>query len=621
MSTDREQLLEGLRDLVSATGERDCVRRIETQADRLFPSLRMRIRPAADHADPGPQRLALRARGRVLGFLEIADGRDGAHAETLQAFVEHAAVALDNARLLDEHQRRARRDSLTGLRNHREFRESLAHAAHESARDPTVVFSLVILDLDRFKEVNDRGGHTAGDRLLRATAAALAAVCRGTDSAFRIGGDEFALILPGTGREQAIGVAARAQVAIERLDGSAGVSWGVAGLPEDGDTDDRLIAVADAAMYRRKGRPQPVAELDHDHARRRLAVASRLASRLTTLQDVRGIASAVVDELHRAFGYFLAVVHRLEDDGMLRIVAGAGPLTESDAEFLAWEQSIHQGVNGRVARTGEIAVIDDTRCDPDYLARDPLDDPGSELSVPIRVGDRLWGVLNLEQMATHAFNEDDVLLAESVVAQMGAALHRCELVDELEGLFATTLNILCDALETRDHYTARHTSEVAERSLIVGTRLGIDPGRMRALSYCARLHDIGKIGIRTELLAKPARLTAAEYAEMQEHSAIGAELLARIPLLAAVAPLVRAVHERWDGSGYPDRLAGEAIPIESRIVAVCDAWDAMTSDRPYRQALGEAEARAELARGAGSQFDPIVVTAFLEAWSRPSDGP
>ena len=170
-------------------------------------------------------------------------------------------------------------------------------------------------------------------------------------------------------------------------------------------------------------------------------MASRLASRLTTLQDVRGIASAVVDELHRAFGYFLAVVHRLEDDGMLRIVAGAGPLTESDAEFLAWEQSIHQGVNGRVARTGKIAVIDDTRCDPDYLARDPLDDPGSELSVPIRVGDRLWGVLNLEQMATHAFNEDDVLLAESVVAQMGAAFHRCELVDELEGLFATTLNI------------------------------------------------------------------------------------------------------------------------------------------------------------------------------------
>jgi two-component system, cell cycle response regulator len=98
---------------------------------------------------------------------------------------------------------------------------------------------------------------------------------------------------------------------------------------------------------------------------------------------------------------------------------------------------------------------------------------------------------------------------------------------------------------------------------------------------------------------------------MQEHSAIGAELLARIPLLAAVAPLVRAVHERWDGSGYPDRLAGEAIPIESRIVAVCDAWDAMTSDRPYRQALGEADARAELAWGAGSQFDPTVVTAFL----------
>jgi GGDEF domain-containing protein len=188
---------------------------------------------------------------------------------------------LDNPRLLDEHERRARRDSLTGLRNHREFRETLA-------------------------------------------AAALTAVCRGTDAAFRIGGAEFALVFSEASRDEAAQVATRALAAIDRPDGSAGVSWGVAGIPEDGDTDDRLIAAADAAMYRLKGHPRAMVPPDHDPAGRRLAVASRLAAQLTMLGDVDSIASAVVDELHRAFGYYLAVVYRLEDHGVLRIVAEPG---------------------------------------------------------------------------------------------------------------------------------------------------------------------------------------------------------------------------------------------------------------------------------------------------------
>jgi HD-GYP domain-containing protein (c-di-GMP phosphodiesterase class II) len=132
------------------------------------------------------------------------------------------------------------------------------------------------------------------------------------------------------------------------------------------------------------------------------------------------------------------------------------------------------------------------------------------------------------------------------------------------------------------------------------------------MRYCALLHDIGKIGIRSEILTKPGKLTAEEYLEIQEHSAIGATLLARIPPLEQVAPLVRAVHERWDGNGYPDRLAGEEIPIASRIVAVCDAWHAMRADRPYRKALTRRDALGELTRGSGSQFDPAVVRAFIK---------
>jgi diguanylate cyclase (GGDEF)-like protein/putative nucleotidyltransferase with HDIG domain len=549
----------------------------------------------------------------VLGYLAIAGGGAPAPEQIapLSAFVEHAALALDNARQLDEHKHRARRDSLTGLRNYREFHEALAAAVAAGDGDPTVAVSVVVLDLDRFKQVNDRGGHAAGDRLLRATAAALTAVCRASDAAFRIGGDEFALILPRANRSQAALVAARAAAAIGRLAGSTGASWGVAALPDDGTSREQLISVADAAMYRHKGQPQVAAAFERGHVRRRLAVASRLATRLTALRDQSAIGAAVVEELHSAFGYYLAVVHRLDDDRVLRVVAGAGPLAETDAEFLAWEQPLGAGINGRVASTSEAALIHDTRLDPDYLAVDRRNDPGSELSVPILVDGRVWGVLNLEQLATHAFDDDDLLLAEAVVAQTGAALHRCVLIDELERSFASTLGVLCDALETRDSYTAHHADQVAGIAVSLAQRLGLDQARLRALRYCALLHDIGKIGVRTELLTNPGLLTPAEYAEVQEHSVIGAALLARIPLLAEIAPLVGAVHERWDGSGYPAGLVGEAIPLEARIVAVCDAWDAMTSDRPYRPGRVPAQALAELDRAAGSQFDPKIVAAFM----------
>jgi putative nucleotidyltransferase with HDIG domain len=348
-----------------------------------------------------------------------------------------------------------------------------------------------------------------------------------------------------------------------------------------------------------------------------LRVAARLASRLAPTSDVVSIAQISVDALRSAFGFYLAVVQRLDPDGMLRVVAGAGPLAEQDADFLAWEQAIDTGVNGRVARTGVQALVHDTRNDPDYLRRDPRSDPGSELSLPIFVAGRIWGVLNLEQLATHAFDEDDVLLAELIAAQLGAALHRCMLFDELEQGFATTLGALCDALEAKDAYTADHAHEVAELAETIGRRMELDPVEQRNLRYAALLHDIGKIGIRSDLLSKPAKLTDMEYAEIKRHSEIGAQLLGRIPMLEGVAPVVRAIHERYDGAGYPDGLAGEEIPLAARIVGACDALHAMTSDRPYRSLMSHDDAVAELRRTSGTQFDPKVVEVLIAEIEKP----
>jgi putative nucleotidyltransferase with HDIG domain len=343
----------------------------------------------------------------------------------------------------------------------------------------------------------------------------------------------------------------------------------------------------------------------------RLLVASRLATSLSRATEVEGVAHEAVSLLHESFDYYLAVVQRLDGDGYLRVVAGAGPLAEEVGDFLAQEQPVEVGVNGRVARSGRPAMVNDTRLDSDYLARNPRTDPGSELSLPILVAGSIWGVMNLEQEERGAFAEEDLLLAHVVASQVGAAIHRCQLVAELEGAFLTTVGVLADAVELQDAYTADHANEVADLATEVGRRLGVAGEELDRLRYGALLHDVGKIGVPGEMLRKPGPLSPAERERMDEHTAIGARMLERIPFLAPVAPLVRSAHERFDGGGYPDGLRGEQIPRGAMIIATCDAFHAMTSNRSYRKAMSRAEAVAELRAHAGTQFDPVVVEALI----------
>ena len=219
--------------------------------------------------------------------------------------------------------------------------------------------------------------------------------------------------------------------------------------------------------------------------------------------------------------------------------------------------------------------------------------------------------MNLEQEEPGSFAEEDLLLAHIVASQVGAAIHRCQLVEEVEGAFLSTLGVLADAAELQDSYTADHANEVAELAIGVGRRLGFGGAELDRLRYGALLHDVGKIGVPGELLRKPGPLSAEERERMDEHTAIGARMLDRIPFLAPVAPLVRSAHERFDGGGYPDGLRGDEIPRAAMVIATCDAFHAMTSDRSYRQAMDRAEAIRELQANAGTQFDPVVVDALV----------
>src|SRR4051794_12445159 len=177
------------------------------------------------------------------------------------------------------------------------------------------------------------------------------------------------------------------------------------------------------------------------------------------------------------------------------------------------------------------------------------------------------------------------------------------------------------ALEARDGYTGQHSGAVERLSVAVARRLGLARGDVADVRSTALLHDIGKIGIPDRVLHKPAPLDDGEWAQMREHPTIGERILRPLPGFDAIATAIRHEHECWDGGGYPDGLAGDAIPLPSRIVLACDAWNALVSERPYRRALPEHEARAELRRCAGTQFDPAVVDVLVACLDAPDAEP
>lgn len=189
---------------------------------------------------------------------------------------------------------------------------------------------------------------------------------------------------------------------------------------------------------------------------------------------------------------------------------------------------------------------------------------------------------------------------------------RLKQLTELNGTYRGTAMVLAEVVDADDAYTGMHTRDVVALSLAVADRMGLDPERRRKVEFGALLHDVGKVAIPNAIINKPGPLSDREWALMRSHTVEGQRMLDRVGgAMSEVGEIVRGSHERWDGGGYPDGLAGAAIPLEARIICACDAYNAMTTTRPYRQAMPAAEATAELIRCAGTQFDPAVVDTLL----------
>ncbi len=233
---------------------------------------------------------------------------------------------------------------------------------------------------------------------------------------------------------------------------------------------------------------------------------------------------------------------------------------------------------------------------------------------PIRVRDQNIGALLVNNRHAVHVRAEHVEAFENLATLAGVAVQEERLRERLEDLFMSVIVSLTMALEAKDPYTEGHSVRVAAYSEAIGKQLGLSSATLDMVHRSCLLHDIGKIAVDETILTKKGLLNPMEREKMDMHVLIGEDILRPIALLHPLLPGVRHHHERFDGAGHPDGLKGEEIPIEARIMAVADAFDAMTSTRPYREQIPEEEALGELRRSAGAQFDPRVVAAFEEIY-------
>ncbi len=236
--------------------------------------------------------------------------------------------------------------------------------------------------------------------------------------------------------------------------------------------------------------------------------------------------------------------------------------------------------------------------------------------VPIAL-DAGWAALTLVLDTDGELDDRQLELMAGIAGQATMALTNALSFESLERTFLSTVEALANALEAKDEYTSSHARWITDMAIRVGEELGLDPGTLKRVELGALFHDIGKIGIPAAILTKPGPLTDEERALIETHPELGERILAPIEQLEHVRPIVRACHERYDGRGYPDHLEGDEIPLEARIIFVCDAFHAMTTTRPYRRALPVEEARRRLTEAAGTQFDPAIVDVCLRLFQAP----
>jgi diguanylate cyclase (GGDEF)-like protein/putative nucleotidyltransferase with HDIG domain len=455
---------------------------------------------------------------QLLGVLYVESSKPCEFPEQeillLRTLADLFAGALHNALTFQKAQEQAITDGLTGVKTHRFLMEALSAEWKRSTR-ANRPFALVLMDLDRFKFVNDFYGHLEGDVILRRVGHILEQNCRRSDVVARYGGDEFVILMPETSMEQARQLAnkLRTWVASDPLlrDKNITASFGIAGFPIHGSTPQELLQVADSSMY------------------------------LSKHQGGNSVSSAEQGD---------------PNDGK------------------RWKKDVLEAYLGvtlkRLFSTGPQAFEEIYR--------------------------------RLE------------LFTRSLVDQGPGASEK-----ELPPAVVETVTSLALAIDAKDQYTQGHSQKVSAYAVMLAQALGLEQAEVEEIRLAGLLHDIGKVGIPEGILNKSGPLDATEWETMKTHTELGAKILEPLETMSRIRLMVRHHHEYYDGSGYPDRLQGETIPYGSRVIAIADSYDTITSERSYKKGRSPEEAFTELERCAATQFDPAIVRVFVEKMRRLPD--
>lgn len=353
-------------------------------------------------------------------------------------------------------------------------------------------------------------------------------------------------------------------------------------------------------------------------AQRHLATLHRVSELLTEARDIDGLSDATLR----------AILEVTAADRAALVLRRKDPDT-GGAEVAAAQSRLPGQENFTVSRTLVADVIDkgvstfahDATSDERFSAGESVigQRVRSVMCVPLRTTDQVLGALYVDSLSgAGRFSEADLELLAAIGNQAGVALHRVRLMTELERLLLDTIRAIAATVDAKDGYTHKHSERVAALSKRIAAELGLSPDEQETVVLSGLLHDVGKIAVPDSILNKPGKLTPEEFEEMKKHPLHGARILANIQSAAikAILPGVQYHHEKWDGTGYPERRAGEEIPLLGRLLGVSDVFDALTSARSYRGAVPVETVVSIIEKEAGSHFDPAIVEALLRLHRR-----
>lgn len=326
-----------------------------------------------------------------------------------------------------------------------------------------------------------------------------------------------------------------------------------------------------------------------------------LSTEIISASSLEEAAGLVIEKVVEAARAHSAVIKLLDKDGNLELALGPREPPPKPS-----------GITMTVFRTGHPLTISNVekagRWIPPHLREQGIK---SLIGLPLKAGGRTIGVLFVRYDRPHRFSDREIKLFSIYANQAAMAIERARLYEEAREALLSTIAALVQAAEAKDRYTRGHSERVTLYAMAIAEELKLPAEEIEALRQAGLLHDIGKIAVSDQILRKPNELSPEDWKAIRSHPQRGVEIIRPVSALRPLIPIILYHHERYNGKGYPKGLKGEEIPLGARILAVADAYEAMTANRPYRPAMSKREAIERLKKGAGKQFDPKVVAAFL----------